>query len=284
MRLRTLSSIGVILVGLVPALLGGWTFAIVFTTIAVVAYREAAKIVLPGPSLLQQIGTSLVVLAGVLAATGAGPTGFSLLCALAVGVPLAGAIAVHQGQAIEHSSATTAVTLYLALPAYAAIDLRSAEAYPAGEWLRDVAGVLPGVSAATGGGLAWFLLALFVTWLSDTFAYLVGKTWGRHKLIPRVSPNKTVEGAIGGLAAAALTAAICDAWFGMDIGVGLAIVIGLVLGAVGQLGDLSESMLKRSRGVKDSSDLIPGHGGMLDRIDALIFVLVTAWLIAPLVS
>lgn len=284
MRQRALSSIGVILVGLVPALLGGWAFGIAFTAIAVVAYREAATIILPGPSPLRPIGMAVVVLAGVLAATGSGASGFAVICALAVAAPLAGAIFLRNAEPIEHWCATMATTLYLALPAYAAIELRNAADLPANGWLQDLAGAMPGTSTATGGGLAWFLLALFVTWLSDTFAYLVGKTWGRHKLAPRISPNKTIEGAVGGLAAAALTAAICDAWFGMDIGLVLALLVGLVLGAVGQLGDLSESMLKRARGVKDSSNLIPGHGGMLDRIDALIFVVVTAWLMAPIVA
>lgn len=284
MRQRALSSIGVIVVGLAPALLGGWVFAAVFTVIAIVAYREAAAIVLRGPSPLQVIGMAVVGLAGILAGAGTGSNGLVVVCALAVAAPLTSMIFLRTADSIELWSATTTTALYLALPAYAAIDLRNAVDFPADGWLQGLASVMPGVSSVTGGGLAWFLLALFVTWLSDTFAYLVGKTWGRHKLAPRVSPNKTVEGAIGGLAAAAVTAAICDAWFGMNIGLGLAIVIGLVLGAAGQLGDLSESMLKRARGVKDSSNLIPGHGGMLDRIDALIFVIVTAWLIAPLVS
>lgn len=284
MRQRAISSIGVILIGLVPALLGGWVFAIVFTVIAVVAYREAIAITIPASTPLKHIGMGLVVLAGLMAATNAGPNGFALVTALAVGVPLAGTVFLSDSQAIEHWSATTATTLYLSLPAYAAIDLRNTTDVPAHDWIGNVASILPGVSSATGGGLAWFLLALFITWLSDTFAYLVGKTWGKHKLIPRVSPNKTIEGAIGGLAAAAVTAVICDAWFGMEIGFGPAIVIGLVLGAAGQIGDLSESMLKRMGGVKDSSNLIPGHGGMLDRIDALIFVIVAAWLIAPIVS
>ncbi len=284
MRQRAVSSIGVILIGLVPALLGGWVFAAVFTTISVIACREAITITIPASTPLKHTGVGLVALAGLLAATNVGPNGFALVTVLAVGVPLAGAVFLSESHAIEHWSATTATTLYLSLPAYAAIDLRNSTDFSARDWIGDVAGLLPDVSTATGGGLAWFLLALFITWLSDTFAYVVGKTWGKHKLIPRVSPNKTIAGAIGGLVAAAITAVICDTWFGMDIGMWQAIVIGLVLGAAGQIGDLSESMLKRMRGVKDSSNLIPGHGGMLDRIDALIFVIVAAWLIAPIMS
>ncbi len=280
MRQRAISSIGVVLVGLVPALLGGWVFAIAFTAIAAIAFQEAIAITSQRSSPIRYIGTALVVFAGLLAATDAGSNAFALLCVLAVGAPLAASVFLSDTNGIENWTTTTATTLYLALPTYAAIDLRNATEFPATGWVGDLAGFLPGVSTATGGGLAWFLLALLVTWLSDTFAYLVGKTWGRRKLIPRVSPNKTVEGALGGLVAAALTAVICDLAFGMDIGIAWAVVVGVVLGALGQIGDLSESMLKRARGVKDSSNLIPGHGGMLDRIDALIFVIVAAWLIS----
>ncbi|MBA3275522.1 MAG: phosphatidate cytidylyltransferase [Chloroflexia bacterium] len=283
MRQRALSSIGVVAIGLVPALLGGWVFAVVFTAIAVVAYREAIAITIPKATPLKHVGSVLVALAAFLAALDAPSNAFALIASLAVGVPLIGAVFQREALAIEHWTATTATTLYLALPVYAAIDLRNTIDYPARDWIGSVVGVLPGVADATGGGLAWFLLALFITWLSDTFAYLVGKTWGKHKLIPRVSPNKTIEGALGGLAASAITAAICDQMFGMDIGIAPSIAIGLALGGIGQLGDLSESMLKRARGVKDSGNLIPGHGGMLDRIDALIFVIVAAWLIAPVV-
>jgi phosphatidate cytidylyltransferase len=265
---------------LIPALLGGWVFAIAFTTIAAVAFHEAIAITSHRTSPIRYVGTVLVVLGGLLAATDGGGNAFALLCALAVGAPLAASVFLSDTNGIENWTASTATTLYLALPTYAAIDLRNSTEFPATRWVGDLAGIMPDVSTATGGGLAWFLLALLVTWLSDTFAYLVGKTWGKRKLIPRVSPNKTVEGAIGGLVAAALTAVICDIAFGMDIGMAWAIVVGVVLGALGQAGDLSESMLKRARGVKDSSNLIPGHGGMLDRIDALIFVIVAAWLIA----
>jgi phosphatidate cytidylyltransferase len=280
---RAVSSIGVVLVGLVPALLGGWIFAVAFTAVAALAYREAIAITWPSPTPIKVAGLSIVILAGVLAGADAGNNAFALVCVLAVGVPLAAAVFLSESHGIEHWTSTTASTLYLAIPAYAAIDLRNSASFPARDWIMDVAGIMPAVSSETGGGLSWFLLALLVTWLSDTFAYLVGKTWGRRKLIPRVSPNKTVEGAIGGLVAAAGTAIACDATFGMDIGATLAAVVGLGLGAVGQVGDLSESMLKRMRGVKDSGNLIPGHGGMLDRIDALVFVVTAAWLIAPVI-
>lgn len=284
MRQRSLSSIGVIVIGLVPAILGGWLFTMTFTAIALVAFREAIAITLPGASPLKSVGMALVATAGIVAAFDGGQGGFAVVSVLAVGVPLASAVFLVETEAIEQWSAVTATTLYLASFAYAAIDIRANENLPARGWLQDLAGLLPGVPDASGGGLAWFLLALLVTWLSDTFAYLVGKTLGRRKLIPRVSPNKTVEGAIGGLAAAAITAILCDQIFGMELGIAPAIAIGILLGLAGQIGDLAESMLKRMRGVKDSGTLIPGHGGMLDRIDALIFVVVVAWLIAPVVS
>jgi phosphatidate cytidylyltransferase len=281
MRQRSISAIGVVAVGLLPALLGGWLFAIVFTTIAAIAFHEAIALINPRAGNLTWIGLVIVVIAGFIPLFDDITNPLGLVVACAVGVPVAWAVFSSPSTGIDDWTTTTTSTLYLALPAFAATALRNAEYLPSRDWVGDLAGIMPDVSDRTGGGLAWFLLALLVTWLSDTCAYLVGKTWGRRKLIPRVSPNKTIEGAAGGLAAAAITALLCNGLFGMEIGAGWAIVIGLVLGAIGMIGDLSESMLKRQRGVKDSSNLIPGHGGMLDRIDALVFVLVATWLIAP---
>jgi phosphatidate cytidylyltransferase len=124
----------------------------------------------------------------------------------------------------------------------------------------------------TGGRL---ILALYlIVWLGDSGAYFVGSLWGRHKLAPKVSPKKTWEGALGNyagnLAAAYLIrATACPQWSPVD-----AAAIALLLGTVGQLGDLVESTWKRSAGVKDSNMggvSIPGHGGMLDRVDSLVF-------------
>jgi phosphatidate cytidylyltransferase len=105
----------------------------------------------------------------------------------------------------------------------------------------------------------------------DTGAYYVGRLIGRHKLAPYVSPGKTVEGSLGGLAASLLAAAVSKATFFPDLpwghGVGLAVIINVI----GQTGDLIESMLKRGSAVKDAAALLPGHGGMLDRLDSIIF-------------
>lgn len=114
-------------------------------------------------------------------------------------------------------------------------------------------------------------LLFFIVWASDTAAYYVGSLLGRHPLAPAVSPKKTVEGAVGGLAGALVAAFVARAWFMQRLGIGDCLILGLALGVVGMAGDLVESMLKRSAGVKDSATLVPGHGGLLDRVDSLLY-------------
>jgi len=114
-------------------------------------------------------------------------------------------------------------------------------------------------------------LLFFVVWSSDTAAYYVGTRLGRHALAPRVSPKKTVEGAIGGVLGALVAAFVARLWFFNRLSVTDCIVLGLCLGGIGLLGDLVESMLKRGAGVKDSAALVPGHGGILDRVDSLLY-------------
>lgn len=119
-------------------------------------------------------------------------------------------------------------------------------------------------------GVEWVLLLVSVTWLGESAAYAIGSTVGRHKLAPVISPRKTVEGALAQLIASVLGALGARAWFFPELSVESAIVIGLLLGVVGQVGDLIESAIKRSLNTKDTSGLIPGHGGMLDRVDSLL--------------
>jgi phosphatidate cytidylyltransferase len=123
-----------------------------------------------------------------------------------------------------------------------------------------------------GHGFGWIFVLLAVTWGNDTGAYFAGRFLGRHKLYEQVSPKKTWEGFWGGMVAATLLAVIVSftplvpEFRGID-----AVLLGVVAGVLGPLGDLAESMLKRAFGVKDSGKIMPGHGGLYDRLDALLF-------------
>jgi phosphatidate cytidylyltransferase len=119
------------------------------------------------------------------------------------------------------------------------------------------------------GGRVLTLYGAGVTWCGESAAYFVGRRLGRHRLAPRVSPGKTVEGGVAQLIVSGLTGVVGAPLVGLPLAGGAA--IGLLLGVVGQIGDLSESFLKRSAGAKDAGRLIPGHGGLLDRLDSLLF-------------
>jgi phosphatidate cytidylyltransferase len=120
-------------------------------------------------------------------------------------------------------------------------------------------------------GAKWIFLLVWVTWVGESAAYFVGTAIGRHKLSPRVSPAKTVEGALAQLLVSLPAALAGRWWFFPECSVRDALIVGLFLGCVGQVGDLVESFLKRSTGTKDTGGLIPGHGGLLDRLDSLLF-------------
>ena len=120
-------------------------------------------------------------------------------------------------------------------------------------------------------GIQWIFLLLVLVMSGDTGAFYVGSSLGRHKLYPLVSPNKSIEGAVGGLAGSLVGAFIFRFTFFPELTVIDCVATALVIGPLGQMGDLFESLLKRSFGVKDSGTIIPGHGGMLDRLDSILF-------------
>lgn len=120
-------------------------------------------------------------------------------------------------------------------------------------------------------GFLLICIVFLIQWLTDTGAYFVGSAFGRHKLLPSVSPNKSVEGAVGGVVAAVLAVLVFNYFTGL-MPMYLALIMSFFASILGQLGDLFESALKRWADVKDAGTLIPGHGGVLDRFDSLIFI------------
>ncbi len=126
-------------------------------------------------------------------------------------------------------------------------------------------------------GTFWILALLGIIFAGDTAAYYTGSYMGKHKLCPSVSPKKTIEGALGGLAANFLVGFVLKLFFLPEVGWISMLFMSVLLGAVGQVGDLFESVLKRTADIKDSGSILPGHGGILDRIDALLFAAPVAW-------
>lgn len=135
---------------------------------------------------------------------------------------------------------------------------------------------VPGLFLVSNG--TWVVLAMAIAWGSDTGAYFAGRFFGKRKLAPKISPAKTVEGAIGGLLASVFFAVIGSLFFLPTLPLTHAVPLAIAANVVGQSGDLVESLIKRSTGVKDSGSILPGHGGLLDRVDALMFTAVTCLL------
>ena len=201
---------------------------------------------IPVPRVASVIAAGLVLVA----THPAMPLGALTVTLLAVFLALAlvTLAAWHGGaDAIARVSASLLPSIYVALPIAALVAIRVRE-----------------------GPAALFLLLVTVI-VSDTAQYYAGRLFGRRPLAPLISPKKTIEGAVGGFLVGSLALALAGGWWLAEIPVSLRAALGLAVVALGIAGDLFESMLKRSAGVKDSSSLIPGHGGVLDRIDALLF-------------
>ncbi|MEW6510489.1 MAG: phosphatidate cytidylyltransferase [Bacteroidota bacterium] len=203
----------------------------------------------------------------------------SLLILYLVFVPLILAVELFRNKpgALNNVAVTVFGASYVGLFLGSLVGLRELfipEDFPVWEYFDTAGGALSDEAAATlygWGGKT--VVALFASiWICDSAAYFAGRAFGRHKLFPRVSPKKTWEGAAAGFLAAIGTFLLARAVALPYLSPAGAIVCGTVVGVFGQIGDLAESLLKRDAGVKDSSSLIPGHGGALDRFDSLMFV------------
>jgi phosphatidate cytidylyltransferase len=282
---RSKSAIGVGVVGILPALFGGPVWAVAFTILCVIGFTEflaMSRGISPG---VLPFGIVLIPLFA--AATYFDRADMALLGAasLAAFLPLVEATLRRSlDGAFADWALAAAGTLYLGLPVFAAIELRSMPGSVDAGWLDDLADTMALGWDAFPRGLAWLISVILMTWAADAFAFIVGRQFGRQKLSPVVSPNKSVEGLIGGIVAAAITGALTFAVFGLDDQIWIGALVGIVLTIVGLFGDLAESVLKRQAGVKDSGAIIPGHGGMLDRLDALLFNFMAGLYLALLVD
>ncbi|MEO7908221.1 MAG: phosphatidate cytidylyltransferase [Roseiflexaceae bacterium] len=218
------------------------------------------------PRTLVGIGSALAIIAAI---SFQPMVAFDLLLPVVTCIIVVGLVAEltypQQSGSLPSWSLTLAGAFYLAWLLSHFILLRSLNAPALHDSIFTQFGMQPGV--------AWIYYACAITWLQDTSAYFVGRSFGRHKLAPILSPKKTWEGAAGGMLGAILTGVLGVLLLGLPITLLQGALLGLVGGIVGPLGDLSESLIKRQVGLKDAGNLIPGHGGILDRADSLLFTI-----------
>jgi phosphatidate cytidylyltransferase len=280
---RSKSAVGIVILGLAPVIFGGPVWAIaafVLGAIGLFEYQQiCSKLDAPGFH-----SGYLAVAGGVLIAV-AGWTPELWLLPFACNLIVASTLALRRHNAPRSFLALaleTAGTAWLGLPLLLAVATRGIHGSISAHWLGSVAGTLSPWWDNNSRGLAWLLFVITVTWLSDTGAYLVGRAIGKTPLIPSISPKKTREGLLGGVLGGVACGLVANAIFGLDVPLLAAAAVALVLVVAGVLGDLVESLMKRQAGVKDSGSIIPGHGGMLDRIDALLFTWMAGYYLARL--
>jgi phosphatidate cytidylyltransferase len=283
-RSRAISSVFVVIVALAAVIVGGPVFALFFVCVCATGYREYLQLVHRiEPSFgrsIALVGYGAIVGFGLAALIDGTTETLFAVAAISVAAPLS-LLLLHPNSEAGFSAwaLTSAGSLYLGIPVYAAIRVRSIPGSINATWITELEAHLSVGRDVAPRGLAWALMVILVIWVGDTAAYGVGRAWGTNKLAPRLSPNKTVEGAAAGLLGSIVVSALTF----QSTGLGtwwLGSIIGGVIGAAGQLGDLAESFLKRQVGVKDSGAAIPGHGGILDRIDALLFAFPVGFVIA----
>lgn len=268
LRTRVLSALVLVPVVLVVLWLGTPFLQLLIVVIAALAAHEAFALLQKAGYLNEPLlGTAIALVAIVGAWLFADRSGVPALM-VALGVVIAAIAAFLRPDpfaGLQSWVATTFGAIYIGLLGFLVLIIETAGPLPAG---APLAGVLD-------GGRIWLIIAVLAVWSFDSGAYLVGRRFGKTHFIPHLSPGKTLEGVAGGIVAATLVSALTLFLAGQNpLG---ALILGPLISIVAQAGDLAESMLKRAAGVKDSGALIPGHGGMLDRVDSIIFAAPAAY-------
>lgn len=270
------------------AVIGGAVFAAIIAAIGLGAYHELARMT-PGIGPGYRLGWpgyGVVFAGAALALLSRDPWTIAAMSAISVLLPT---LMIFRMEISSESFAAWVATLaggaYIGFPVFAAVALRQATGDLDIGWASDLGEAFSTGDTSTALGMAWTMLAILVTWLADTFALFIGKAIGRTPLIPHISPKKTLEGAIGGFLGGVIAVVLLTLLLGIpDLPIPLAIGVGVLLAVVGICGDLMESFIKRSAGVKDSGTLIPGHGGVFDRVDALLPTFLVAWVLLQAIS
>jgi phosphatidate cytidylyltransferase len=284
MKQRAISSVGVVIVAIVPALLGSPVYSIVVALIALGALYELYRA-------FQRIGvrpstwTGTVALVALFVIAGTDAPFLALMGAMTSYTLIS--LAQHlvkkdlTGSLRDWVFSLSGV-LYVGFTMMHFVLIRRMQGPSDTPWVESADALIGDGGAAL--GLAWLLVVLTTTWLTDVFAYLIGRKWGTTRLIPHVSPGKTRAGAVGGLVAGTLTGAVAGYVFGVPVPVALMLVVGGVIAVGAMVGDLCESMIKREIGIKDMGAIVPGHGGLLDRIDALLITIPLTFYLAMFLS
>ena len=247
LRQRALSALVLAALAITAVVIGHWAFLVIIAAAAALLANEWSLMTAPRSPLRVAAAITVAVLVSVFA--GFPFDRYDLAWAL---LPLGAVMSALVARGVAERPQDAAFgAIYIGAPCLAVT------------WLRNAPHALQGIE--------WTLLLLAVTWAADIGAFAIGNVVGGPKLWRRISPNKTWSGFVGGLVFAVAASVAVAFWAHIRLSVGAAALMGLVGGLATMAGDLLESILKRRFGVKDSGDLIPGHGGLLDRVDGMMF-------------